>query len=162
MKKTNVRTSRQDEPFASAGAAIEAGYASGSGIACGMLVCAIIAGAAAGAWNEGMAFCLSFVLAGVASGILQQLWFNWERAFALAYGKRVAGFGLTFFPILAGCAVLGDWLPVDQPGAWALFAVLYLAILLTLTFVITRSLQRRGVEYNRDLAAYRTRQGKAE
>lgn len=158
MEKTNA----QDRPFTSAGAAIGAGYASGSGIACGMLVCAILAGAAAGAWNEGMAFCLSFVLAGVATGILQQLWFNWEPAFALAYGKRVAGFGLTFFPPLVGCAVLGQWLPVAEPGAWAIFTVLYLAILLVLTFVITRSLKRRGIEYERDLAAYRARQGKSE
>ena len=126
----------QDGPFVRAGAAIGAGDYAGSGI--------------------------SFILAGVACGVLQQLWFNWERAFGIAYGRRVAGFGLTYFPVLVLCALLGNWLPADVPAAWALFVALYLLILFVLTFVITKLLRRRGVEYQRDLAAYRERQAKGE
>ena len=152
----------QDGPFVRAGAAIGAGYYAGSGMACGMLAVALLAGAAAGVWDTGMAFCLSFILAGVACGVLQQLWFNWERAFGIAYGRRVAGFGLTYFPVLVLCALLGNWLPADVPAAWALFVALYLLILFVLTFVIAKLLRRRGVEYQRDLAAYRERQAKGE
>lgn len=152
----------QEGPFVSMGAAVGAGYATGAGVGCGMLVASILMGAAFGTWNEGMALCLSLVLAGVAMGILQQLWFNWERAYAWPYGRRVAGFGLTYFPVLVGCALLGDWLPAGVPGAWAIFAGLYLAILLVLTVLITRSLQRRGLEYQRDLEAYRQRKAPEE
>ncbi len=163
MKKNNAdQTLVQDEPFVRAGAAVGAGYYAGSGMVCGMLAVALLAGAAAGVWNSGMAFCLSFIVAGVACGVLQQLWFNWERAFAIGYGKRIAGFGLTYFPVLVACALLGSWLPVNVPGAWALFAALYLLILFVFTSVITRFLKRRGVEYQRDLAAYRERRAKGE
>ncbi|WP_170104780.1 hypothetical protein [Parafannyhessea umbonata] len=46
-------------------------------------------------------------------GVLQQLWFNFRSASRLGYAGRVAGFGVTYFVALAGCALLGQWLPVE-------------------------------------------------
>lgn len=86
-------------------------------------------------------------LACLAGDVLQQLWFNFRPASRLGYAGRVAGFGVTYFVALAGCALLGQWLPVEQPPAWAGFAGIYLAIFAVLTVVFTVAFRRKREEY---------------
>lgn len=59
----------------------------------------------------------------------------------------MAGFGGTYFVALAGCAVLGRWLPADRPFAWAEFATVYLVLLAILTVAFTVAFRRRKAEY---------------
>ena len=137
---------------------IARGFFSGSGIAVIMLVLLIAIGCAFDGINQGEIMCLTIIAAGVAGGLLQQLWFNFRLNSRMGYPTRLAGFGLTYFAVLAGCAYVGTWLPMDNPWAWASFAVTFLVILAIVTAVITHFIKRNGATYNQLLAEYRKKQ----
>ena len=132
----------------SAGRAAAMGVFVGSSwAAVAILAWAACASIASGGADGSARIAASWVLACLAGGVLQQLWFNFRPTSRLGYGRRVAGFGVTYFVVLAGCAALGQWLPVGQPFAWAGFAGLYLVILAILTVVFTVAFRRRRAEY---------------
>ena len=132
----------------SAGRAVTMGLFVGSAWAVAAILAWVVAQAAAsGGLDESTSGAASWVLACLAGGVLQQLWFNFTPTSRLGYGGRVGGFGVTYFVALTGCAVLGLWLPVDQPLAWARFAGIYLAILAVLTVVFTMAFRRKRAEY---------------
>ena len=137
---------------------IARGFFSGSGIAVIMLVLLIAIGCAFDGINQDEIMCLTIIAAGVAGGLLQQLWFNIRLNSRMGYPTRLAGFGLTYFAVLAGCAYVGTWLPTDNPWAWASFAVTFLVILAIVTAVITHFIKRNGATYNQLLAEYRKKQ----
>ena len=139
------------------GGALGRGVLTGSLIAVIMLAAAVGIDAAREGLTEGARFCLSYIVAGLAGGILQQVWFNWRPTRRLAYNMRLLGFGLTYYLILVGCAALGRWMPVENPWAWATFTVIFLAVLVALTLVIGALLRRRGIEYKERLDAYHAR-----
>ncbi len=118
-----------------------------------------IAGGISQGWSQGMLYCITLLVAGIACGILQQLWFSWEKSLRLVYPTRLVGFGLTYYLILAACAFWGNWLPVYIVGAWVVFTIIYLVILCILSLIIGRSLSKRGIEYKAKLEEY---QAKAE
>ncbi len=74
---------------------------------------------------------LTASLYGAAFGMaaLQAIWFTGALIKKLPYPARIAGFGACLLPVLALCAWLGQWLPAEDPGAWASFVVIYLFIL---------------------------------
>lgn len=132
----------------SAGRAVTMGAFVGSAWAVAAILAWVMSEAvASGGLDESTRGAASWVLACLAGGVLQQLWFNFRPTSRLGYGGRVAGFGVTYFAALAGCAVLGQWLPVGQPLAWVGFAGLYLVILAVLTVVFTVAFRRKRAEY---------------
>lgn len=132
----------------SAGHAVSMGVFVGSAWAvAAMLAWAIGTTVQEGTLSEAAASAMSWMFACLAGGVLQQLWFNYRPATRLSYGKRLAGFGVTYFVALLGCAVLGQWLPAGMPWAWVGFTATYLAILAILTVVFTVAFKRKRAEY---------------
>jgi hypothetical protein len=136
------------------GQAVSTGFFTGSGIAVVMLIVFIVLGLIFAGPVEGILLALSLIIAGIAGGILQQLFFNYLPAFRMSYPVRIFLFSISYFAVLIGCAFLGDWFPKDNVGAWILFVVIFLAILLVLTLVIGHSLTMRGIEYKAKLDDY--------
>lgn len=130
-----------------AGTAIAMGVFVGSSWAVAAIVCCSVALLAAGSATADLRWLLSIVLGMLSGGILQQLWFNFRPALHVGYGGRIAGFGITYFAVLALCALLGSWLPGGEPFAWAGFAGLYLIVLAVLTLAFTYAFRRRRTEY---------------
>lgn len=146
-----------DQQFGSVGVAVRAGILVGCLISCVMLVASIAMGVLHGIMNDGMVYCLSLILAGVAGGVLQQLWFNLEATMLrLRYPTRLLGFAMSYYACLVGCALLGHWVP-PIVEAWVGFTVIFLAILLVLTIVFSWMLRRRGLEYDHKLKEYQVR-----
>lgn len=130
-----------------AGGAIAMGTFTGcTWVAAGLLIWALSDIARQGPTASTL-WVLSFLLAMTGGGILQQLWFNFVPAQRFSYGARIAGFGLTYFAVLAACALIGAWLPAGSPSAWAVFAAIYLAILAVLALIFTRIFRRQYAEY---------------
>lgn len=137
---------------------LAAGLSMGCVIAVVMLLATTFAGIAAFGMSKGLAICLSCIVAGVAGGLLQQVCFN-PRVLGLPWGypARVALFGIAYLAALVPCAWLGGWLPVDVPGAWISFVVIYLVILGACTFGLSRRYRRQRAAYAECLDAYRAR-----
>lgn len=145
------------EPSPTLAGALGAGWYVGSAIATGAMLVMMAAMAAVKGLDQGELLFLTYTLAFLAGGILQQVWFNWEATMRLAYSGRMVGFGLSYFALLLALAWLGNWVPKDQPGAWIAFVVTYLLILGGLSVLIESSLRRQGIEYKEKLDEYRAR-----
>ena len=130
-----------------AGTAIAMGIFVGSSWAAAAVIACSLAMLAAGTVTADLSWILSIVFGMLAGGILQQLWFNFRPALHMGYGARIAGFGISYFLILALCALLGSWLPEGIPEAWAGFAGLYLIILAALTLMFSYIFRKRSHEY---------------
>lgn len=136
----------------SAGRAVSMGVFVGSACAvAATLTWAIGTAIQTGALGEAAASAMSWIFACLAGGVLQQLWFNYRPATQLSYGRRVAGFGVTYFLALSGCAVLGQWLPVGMPWAWVGFTATYLVLLAILTMTFTAAFKQKKAEYQKVL-----------
>ena len=100
---------------------------------------------------------LTASLYGAAFGMaaLQAIWFTGALIKKLPYPARIAGFGACLLPVLALCAWLGQWLPAEDPGAWACFVVIYLFILAGMTAGYTVYYKKTAGGYDEALARYR-------
>lgn len=116
--------------------------------------------AARGQWNQGMAWCVSTIVAGIAGGLLQQLWFSYSVPVRLSYPARIGGFGLTYFVVLAACAAAGSWIPRGEPWAWLSFALTYLVVLAVTAAAYAIAFRRQGASYTERLEAYRRQRSK--
>lgn len=104
----------------------------------------------------------SIIASGIACGLLQQVWFNPNvLGLRIAYPWRIAGFGITFYAILAPCAWFGGWVP-HLAGPWVTFTVLYLVVLAVMTTAFTRAFRRQRAAYDERLAAYHRRRQNAD
>lgn len=136
------------------------GIFSGSVFAVMLLLLSCIFCAVAGRWNQGIAMCCSFIVASLLGGLLQQFWFSYALLIKPNYPMRIAGFGLSYFVVLAFCAAIGAWFPAKNPNAWIGFTVSYLLILVIITAGFTFAFRRQGASYSERLAAYRKQQNK--
>lgn len=137
-----------------AGPAIATGFFIGSGITVVILLVCIVGSLIFAGPIEGILLTLSLIIAGLAGGILNQLFFNYLPAFRMSYPVRMFLFSVSYFVVLLGCAYLGNWFPKDVVGAWVLFVVIFLAILLIASLTIGHSLKKRGIEYKAKLDDY--------
>ncbi len=108
---------------------------------------------------EGIVITLSLLFACVLLTTLQVLWFTEAVVRRLAYPARIAGFGLTALPALAGCAAAGGWFPVSNAGAWVTFVAIYLATLIAITAGYTLHYRRTAGSFDAALARYREGRG---
>lgn len=142
-----------------AGAAIAMGVFVGSSWAVAAVIACSLAMLVEGSATADLRWILSIVFGMLAGGILQQLWFNFRSALHMSYGGRIAGFGISYFLVLALCALLGSWLPDGMPAARAGFAGLCLSTLAILTLTFTYAFRKRSAEYQDQLGRFH---GKSE
>lgn len=100
-------------------------------------------------------YCWSILAAGVAAPALQLVFFTPAVIRRMAYPARLALFGACLYATLCALAFIFAWIPVNNPGAWITFTVVYLAILAVLTLVFNAKLSRETRELNDRLAEYR-------
>lgn len=79
--------------------------------------------------SYGLTLTLTLLLASFAFAFLRAFFFTDHIIKTLSYPVRILGFGLAAFILLASCAWLGQWFPMDNPWAWGTFTLIYLAIL---------------------------------
>ena len=105
--------------------------------------------------SYGLNLTLSVFGAAAGMAVLQALWFSEAVFKKLAYPARIAGFGACGLPALALCAWAGSWFPLDNPGAWAAFAIMYLFILAGITAGYTVYFKKTAGSYDEALERYR-------
>lgn len=123
-----------------------------------ILLFCVISGTTSG-WNQGLIWCVSATAAGMSGGLLQQCWFSFGVLVKPSYPVRIAGFGATYFAVLALCAALGHWVPVGNAWAWISFGSLYLLVLAALTTAFTIVFRHQGASYTQRLEEYRKKRG---
>lgn len=124
-------------------------------IAVGSLVAMAFAGP-----QPGLVMTWTLLLAAVAFAVLQSVWFTDRFIRNLAYPARIFGFGVTAFAVLALCAWLGGWFPMDEPWAWITFAVIYLAILAACCIGYQVYFKRTSGSFDAALRDYHERMGR--
>lgn len=90
---------------------------------------------------------------------LQLLWFTPAIIRRASYTARVAGFGLTYLPILVAAALIGRWFEPTW-GSWVIFIGIYLAILLCMTLGFHLYYKRTCGTYQAALERYREQEEK--
>lgn len=105
--------------------------------------------------KQGIYYCWSILAVCVAAPALQLVFFTPAVIKRMAYTARLALFGICLYALLCVLAILFDWLPASNLGAWATFTVVYLVILAVLTLAFSVKLSRETSELNDKLAEYR-------
>lgn len=105
--------------------------------------------------KQGIYYCWSILAMCVAAPALQLVFFTPTAIKRMAYTARLALFGICLYTLLCVLAILFDWLPASNLGAWVTFTVVYLAILAVLTLAFNAKLSRETRELNEGLAEYR-------
>lgn len=108
----------------------------------------------------GLVMSLTFLLASVLFALLRGLWFTDKLIRGLSYPLRIMGFGVTGFLSLALCARIGEWLPADNPGAWASFTVIFLAVLAAFCIGYQIYFKRTVGSFDAALRRYHERMGR--
>lgn len=85
---------------------------------------------------------------------LQLLWFTPAVIRTAGYGARVAGFGLSYLPLLVIAALLGSWFE-PSVRSWAIFIGIYLAILTCMSLGFHLYYRRTSGTYQAALERYR-------
>ena len=143
--------------------ALTMGLSAGCGMAVAMILTVVIGDLAAGTSLTSASVCMGCVVAGVGTGLFQQVFFNPHvLGPGLPYPARTALFGLCDLAVLAGSAWFGGWVPRDMPGAWVVFVGVYLAILFVLTIALGKAYRKQESSYAESLAAYRREHGARE
>jgi len=73
----------------------------------------------------------------------------------LRYTLRLFVFAVPYLAVLSAIAAGFGWLPAAQPGAWALFFLIFLAVLLTMTLGFELYYRISGKKYDGLLGQYR-------
>lgn len=105
--------------------------------------------------KQGIYYCWSILAVCFVTAALQLVFFTPAVIRRMAYAARLALFGVCLYAFLCVLAVLLNWFPAADPGAWAIFTVVYLAILAVLTLVFNAKLSRETRELNDKLAEFR-------
>ena len=95
------------------------------------------------------------VFHGPAGGVLQIVAFTELVIKRLRYTLRLFVFAVPYLAVLSAIAAGFGWLPAAQPGAWALFSLIFLAVLLTMTLGFELYYRISGKKYDGLLGQYR-------
>lgn len=89
--------------------------------------------------------CLAIGAALLGCAMLQSVFFTPLLIKRMGYGPRLALFGVCLYALLAICAVLLDWFPAENAGAWISFTIAYVVILAAMTALFT-AIHRRSIK----------------
>lgn len=110
--------------------------------------------------DQGIVYSLTILLATFVLAALQAIWFTDRVITRLSYPLRILGFGICGYAAVAGCALLGAWMPTAEPGAWVSFSAVYLVILIVACIGYQIHFKRTAGSYDAALRAYHERMGK--
>lgn len=105
--------------------------------------------------SYGLNLTASVLGGAVGMAALQAFWFSGAVFKKLAYPARLAGFGVCLLPTLALCAWGGQWFPMDNPGTWIIFVIIYLLILAGITAGYGVYFKKTVGSYDEALERYR-------
>ncbi len=108
----------------------------------------------------GLVMTLSLLLAAVAFALLQALWFTDKIIRHLTYPIRIMGFGVMGLVMLALCAWVGAWFPMNDVGAWIMFVVIFLVTLGAFCLGYQIHFKRTVGSFDAALRAYHERRGR--
>ena len=100
-------------------------------------------------------YLFAFLLLSLAGGVLQIVAFTELVIKRLRYTLRLFVFAVPYLAVLSAIAAGFGWLPAAQPGAWALFFLIFLAVLLTMTLGFELYYRISGKKYDGLLGQYR-------
>lgn len=70
----------------------------------------------------------SMLLVSIAAALMQILAFSNLILKKLSYTWRLVVFAIPFGAVLTACAVVFRWFPIENPGAWITFGVIFVVI----------------------------------
>lgn len=109
--------------------------------------------------QAGIVYCWSIFGACAVAALLQAVFFTDLVLKRAGDAIRVGLFGACLYGALAIVAAVARWFPVDNPGAWVAFTVIYLAVLVALTTVFRLMERRQAREFDEMLEKYRAEHG---
>ena len=106
-------------------------------------------------------YLISFLLLSLAGGVLLIVAFTGLVIKKLRYTLRLCVFSVPYLAVLSAIAVGFDWMPAAQPGAWVLFSLIFLAVLLGMTLGFEVYFRVSGKKYDGLLGQYRASRAQA-
>lgn len=97
----------------------------------------------------------SMLLVSLAAAVMQILAFSNLIIKKLSYAWRLVVFALPFGAILTACAVTFQWFPIENPGAWITFGVIFLVIFILCTVGFELYFRLSGRKYDDKLDWYK-------
>lgn len=102
----------------------------------------------------------SMLLVSLAAAFMQIVAFSNLIIKKLSYAWRLVVFALPFGAILTGFAVTFQWFPIENPGAWITFGVIFLVIFILCTAGFELYFRLSGRKYDDKLDWYKKNRGK--
>lgn len=102
----------------------------------------------------------SMLLVSLAAAFMQIIAFSNLIIKKLSYAWRLVVFALPFGAILTACAVTFQWFPIENPGAWITFGVIFLVIFILCTAGFELYFRLSGRKYDDKLDWYKKNRDK--
>lgn len=90
------------------------------------------------------------------TALLQYICFDDRVIKKMRYSLRIILFAVPLLAVLSSFALIGKWFPVDQGGAWLLFAIIFLVVLVAITAVFEIYHRITGKKYTDRLQSFRS------
>ncbi len=97
----------------------------------------------------------SMLLVSIAAALMQILAFSNLILKKLSYTWRLVVFALPFGAVLTACAVVFHWFPIENPGAWITFGVIFVVIFVLCTAGFELYFRLSGRKYDDKLDWYK-------
>lgn len=102
----------------------------------------------------------SMLLVSLAAAFMQIIAFSNLIIKKLSYAWRLAVFALPFGAILTACAVTFQWFPIENPGAWVTFWIIFIVIFVLCTAGFELYFRLSGRKYDDKLDWYKKNRDK--
>lgn len=103
--------------------------------------------------KRGIFYCWSILGACAVAAVMQFVFFTDALIRHLSYPVRLILFGICLYAILAGMAFAFAWFPMENPGAWISFSVIYLLIFAAISLCFHLCEKRQTKLMNERLAS---------
>ena len=97
----------------------------------------------------------SMLLVSLAAAVMQILAFSNLIIKKLSYAWRLVVFAIPFGTILTACAVTFQWFPIENPGAWVTFWIIFIVIFVLCTAGFELYFRLSGRKYDDKLDWYK-------
>lgn len=108
-----------------------------------------------GLWEIRLAMLWTLLAVSAAAALIQALCFSTWIFRNMRYTLRSVLFVVLFLPLLTFAAWKGEWFPMTQPGAWALFLGIFFLFFIGTTIGFEIYYRAAGKKYDGLLGQYR-------